>query len=134
MFSITVDLDDAWLEPVYDHVHHGRSLSLFERARCGLLEHIGFPNEQLLAEGKVLVITKVQAEYKREVKRGTVRVTCDRAEVRDRALVIHQTLFNEKGKPAIELVIESVFIDMKSRRGIAPPPDFIEAFEAWARG
>lgn len=134
MFSINVEIDDTWVEPVYDHVHHGRCLSLFERARCGLLEHIGFPNEQLLAEGKVLVITKVQASYKREVKRGTVRVTCDRAELNKKAIIIHQTLFNERGKPAVELVIESVFMDMNSRRGMEPPPDFAEAFEAWARG
>jgi len=134
MFSITVDIDDEWVVPVYDHVHHGRSLSLFEQARCALLEHIGFPNDQLLAEGKALVITKVEAVYKREVKRGRVTVTCDRAEVRDRTLVIHQTLLNERGKPAIDLVIESVFMDVKSKRGMEPPPEFLKAFLAWARG
>lgn len=132
MFSITVEIDDAWIEPVYDHVHHGRSLSLFEQARCALLEHIGFPNDKLLAEGKALVITKVTASYKREIKRGAATVTCDRAEVRDRTLVIHQTLLNERGKPAVELVIESVFMDVKSRRGMEPPPEFLKAFLAWA--
>ena len=132
MFSITVEIDDTWLEPVYEHVHHGRCLSLFERARCALLEHIGFPNDQLLAEGKALVITKVEATYKREVKRGTATVTCHRAEVRDKTLVIYQTLLNERGKPAVELVIESVFMDVKSRRGMEPPPDFLRAFSAWA--
>ncbi len=132
MFSITVDIDDAWVEPVYEHVHHGRCLSLFERARCALLAHIGFPNEDLLAEGKVLVITHVDATYKREVKRGAATVTCTRGEVRDRTLIIHQTLANERGKPAVELVIESVFMDAKSRRGMEPPPEFLKAFLAWA--
>lgn len=132
MFSITVEIDDAWIEPVYDHVHHGRSLSLFEQARCALLEHIGFPNDKLLAEGKALVITKVTASYKREIKRGIATVTCDRAEVRDWTLVIQQTLLNERGKPAVELVIESVFMDVKSRRGMEPPLEFLKAFLSWA--
>ena len=132
MFSINVTIDDSWVEPVYNHVHHGRSLSLFEQARCALLSHIGFPNEKLLEEGKALVITKVTASYKREIKRGEATVTCDRAEVRDRTLVMHQTLLNERGKPAVELVIESVFMDINSRRGMEPPADFLKAFQAWA--
>lgn len=132
MFSITVSIDEDWIEPVYNHVHHGRSLSLFEQARCALLAHIGFPNEKLLEEGKALVITKVTATYKREIKRGVATVTCDRGEVRDRTLVIYQTLLNERGKPAVELLIESVFMDVDSRRGIEPPAEFIKAFRAWA--
>jgi acyl-CoA thioesterase FadM len=82
----------------------------------------------LLAEGKVLVITKVSAEYKREVKRGVVQVTCDRVEVRDRSLVIHQRILNQLGKVAVEAVVESMFMNTATRRGMVPPPDFLEAF------
>jgi YbgC/YbaW family acyl-CoA thioester hydrolase len=128
MVSISVEIDDTWITPVYEHVHHGRCFSLFEEARCELLRVIGFPNEQLLAEGKVLVITKVSAEYKREVKRGVVQVTCDRVEVRDRSLVIHQRILNQLGKVAVEAVVESMFMNTATRRGMVPPPDFLEAF------
>lgn len=134
MLSITVELDDTWVEPLYEHVHHGRCLSLFEMARCELLREIGFPNEQLLAEGKALVITKLNATYKREVKRGRVTVTCDRAEVLGRVLIIYQTLLNERGKLAVELVIESVFMDTETRRAMELPADFLQAFNSCAAG
>ena len=67
---------------------------------------IGFPNYQLLQEGKVLVITKVSADYKREVKRGSVQVACDRVELRDRSLVIHQRILNHLGKVSLEATVE----------------------------
>jgi len=128
MLSISVDIDDNWITPVYEHVHHGRCFSLFEEARLELLRVIGFPNDQLLDEGKVLVITRVAAEYKREVKRGLVQVTCDRVELRDRVLVIHQRILNQMGKVAVEATVESMFMNMSTRRGMSPPDDFLRAF------
>lgn len=128
MVAITVEIDDNWITPVYEHVHHGRCLSLFEEARLELLRVIGFPNEQLIQEGKVLVITKVSAEYKREVKRGAVQVTCDKVELRDRSLVIHQRILNHLGKVAVEATVESMFMNAQSRLGMYPPEDFREAF------
>jgi len=128
MVAISVEIDDNWIAPVYEHVHHGRCFSLFEEARLELLRVIGFPNDQLLQEGKVLVITKVSAEYKREVKRGTVQVTCDRVELRDRSLVIHQRILNHLGKVAVEATVESMFMNQATRRGMHPPEDFLAAF------
>lgn len=128
MVAIGIELDDDWITPVYDHVHHGRCFSLFEEARLELLRVIGFPNDQLLREGKVLVITKVSAEYKREVKRGLVQVTCDAVELRDRSLIIHQRILNQLGKVAVEATVESMFMNMTTRRGMHPPADFLEAF------
>ena len=134
MVAITIDIDETWVEPIYEHVHHGRCFSLFERARLALLEHIGFPNEQLLKEGKVLVITRVSAEYKREVKRGPVQVTCDSCSLRERVLVIHQRILNERGKVAVEATVESMFMDAQSRRGMSPPEDFLRAFLNYSSG
>ncbi len=128
MIAISIEIDDDWITPVYDHVHHGRCFSLFEEARLELLRVIGFPNEQLLREGKVLVITKVAAEYKREVKRGSVQVTCDSVELRDRSLVIHQRILNRLGKVAVQASVESMFMSMETRRGMQPPDDFLAAF------
>jgi len=134
MFSISVDLGDGWIEPVYEHVHHGRSFFLFEQARAAFLEAIGFPNDQLLKEGKVLVITKVEAEYKREVKRGRVTVTCESPVLEGRVLVVDQKILNERGKVAVEARIQSVFMDHTTRRGMNPPPEFVEAFLRASKG
>jgi YbgC/YbaW family acyl-CoA thioester hydrolase len=130
MFSIQVELDDEWVAPVYEHVHHGRCFFLLEQARVAYMAHIGFPNDVLLARGHAAVITAVAAQYKREVKRGTVTVTCEDLAVEGKTLIIGQKILNERGKVAVEARIESVFMDMNTRRGMMPPEGFIEAFLA----
>lgn len=134
MFSIQVDLDDEWVAPVYDHVHHGRCFYLLEQARVAYMDRVGFPNDVLLSRGQAAVITAVSAQYKREVKRGRVTVTCENLEVAGKTLIIGQKILNERGKVAVEARIESVFMDMSTRRAIMPPEGFIEAFLAGPKG
>lgn len=128
MFSITITIDDSWIAPIYNHVHHGTCFSLLEQARVALISEMGFSYESLLAEGKALVITGVQAQYKREVLKGQVTVTCDEGEIRGRSLVLRQRIINSKGKDAVTAVIESVFMDINNRRGMEPPQTFTHAF------
>lgn len=134
MFSIEIELDDKWVAPVYDHVHHGHCFFLLEQARVAYMDRIGFPNDLLLSRGQAAVITAVAAQYKREVKRGRVSVTCEDLRVDGKTLVIGQKILNERGKVAVEATIESVFMDMTTRRGIMPPEGFIEAFLAGPKG
>jgi acyl-CoA thioesterase FadM len=126
-FSIEIEIDDDWIAPVYDHVHHGRAMSLLERGREGLLERIGFPNAQLLQEGKVIVVTRVDVAYRRELKRGVVRVTCEESSCDGRTMKIRQKILNERGKVAVEGVVELMFMDAGTKRGMNPPEDFIRA-------
>jgi YbgC/YbaW family acyl-CoA thioester hydrolase len=130
MFSLSISLAGDWVDPVYQHVHHGRIFYLFEQARLALLETMGMPNAELMARGQVLVISKVQSAYKREVKGESVTVTCDKATLEGRGLVLHQRILNEKGKVAVEAVIESVFMDIVTKRGLFPPEDFLRAYRS----
>lgn len=134
MFSITVDLDDSWVFPVYEHVHHGRCFDLLEQARVELLRSMGFPNDELLAAGKALVIAQVEATYLREVKRGTVTVTCEDMAIEGRALIVRQKILNARGKVAVDARIQSVFMDISTRRGMEVPEDFHAAFLRGPKG
>ena len=129
MFSIQIKVDDSWITPVYEHVHHGRMLSMFEDARLALVDAIGFPNDQLIREGKVLVITKADVAYKREVKRGTVQVTCDSVDIEDRTITLTQRIINDRQKVAVEAQMSLMFMDSETRRGMLPPSDFSRALK-----
>jgi len=124
MFSLSILVDDEWISPVYDHVHHGKILSLLELARLGLVQSIGFPNDELIRQGKLLVVTGVTASYKREVKRGSISVTCDSAAIDGRTIRIGQRIVNERNKVAVEAQISLVFMDPVARRGADIPDDF----------
>jgi YbgC/YbaW family acyl-CoA thioester hydrolase len=133
MFSITVELGDTWIDPVYQHVHHARCFSLLEQARIAFLEAVGVPNDRLLNEGKVFVITKVEVEFKREVRRGSVAVTCDRVEVEGRTVTFFQRIVNDREKTAVEGRIHLVCMSAETRRGMDVPSEVVEALTARSR-
>jgi acyl-CoA thioesterase FadM len=130
MFSLEIEVDDSWLSSVYDHVHHGRMLSMFEQARLGLVEAIGFPNDELLRQGKFIVVTRAEVAYKREVKRGRVSVTCDGVKMDGRTFRIRPRIINHRGKVAVEAEVSLMFMDGATRLGVLPPEDFAAALTA----
>ncbi len=103
---------------------------MFEQARLALVQAIGFPNDELMRQGKILVITGAQVAYKREVKRGSVEVTCDSVTLDDRTIRIRQRIINERQKVAVEAELSLMFMDRDTRRGTLPPPDFAAALSA----
>ena len=127
MFSIEIMVDEELVDPAYNHVHHARSLLLLERARGALLESIGFPNEQLLQEGKVIVVTSLSVAYKREVKAGMVTVTCSDAWYDRRTITVNQTIISSNSKTLVEATVNMMFMDVETRRGKEAPADFLAA-------
>jgi acyl-CoA thioesterase FadM len=98
------------------------------------LKAMGFPNDELLAAGKALVIAKAEASYLREVKKGMVTVTCEEMAIEGRILFVHQKILNSRGKIAVDARIESIFMDMNTRRAMDVPADFKAAFLSGAKG
>ena len=133
-FSIQIDIPDELLEARYDHVNHARAFTLLEQGRLELLKAIGHPNDSLLDKGLGLVITKVEARYLREIKRGRVTVTCAPGETDGRRLILKQQILNEKGKVCVDAVIESMFMSMELKKGIDLPEPFATAFRGWLLG
>jgi len=129
MFSIDFNIDQSWIASEYSHVHHGRILSIFEQARGEFVASIGFPNDQLMREGKVLVITAVAAVYKREAKLGMVKVTCDSIDIEGRTIKMHQRILNDRDKVVVEGTFSLMFMDPSTRRGMDLPEDFVQALK-----
>lgn len=130
MFSFSIAVDDEWISPVFDHVHHGKILSMFEAARLGLVESIGLSNHDLMRQGNLIVVTGVSVAYKREVRRGKVVVTCDSVLIDGRTIRIAQRILNEHAKIAVEAQVSLMFMDTVARRCAAIPDDFRTALVA----
>jgi acyl-CoA thioesterase FadM len=80
-----------------------------------------------------LVITGVQAAYKREIRQGTAVVSCEDPRIDGRTLKLRQRVWNERGKEAVVAEVDSMFMDVRARRGMEAPEEFRRAFEGWAR-
>ncbi len=131
MFAIETEIEDDLIDDLYNHVHHGRCFYLLERGRLALMEVIGQPNDMWLKRGIALVITNVNVQYKRELKRGPITITCDTGRVEGKRIVVEQRILNSRGKIAVQGSIESAFMSIQDRRGIDVPEEFWASFEAW---
>ncbi|MDC0357911.1 thioesterase family protein [Oligoflexia bacterium] len=128
MFQIEYEVEEADIEPRYKHVHHAHSLCLLELCRLRLLDSVGYPNSSLLEQGINLVIVRIEAQYKREVKTGKVTIVCDEAHLEEKSFFVMQKILNQKGKVAVEARIEFKCMSSASKRAMEPPQAFIEAF------
>lgn len=133
MFEISYSITDAELDPTYKHVHHAVSISIMEKARLRLLEEIGHSNQSLIDRGYFSVIVGLTARYEREVRKGTVRVTCDSCKIRKKIFVMDQRILSPEGQVAVELSVTWMFMSGETKRAISPPEDFVAALESYLK-
>ena len=118
----------------YQHIHHARSLVYLEEGRCEYLKAIGFPLEALMARGFFLVVARIEVTYLREVRAGLHTVTCEEPSVDGKRAALCQRLLNDRGKPCVEAVVQFAMIDGSTRRAVAFPDAFVNAFYAGTAG
>ncbi len=121
-------ISDSELDIQYQHLHHAASLKYLEQARLDMIEKIGFPNQSFIDQKLFLVITKIEVCYLREVRAGQISVTCSDMKIKNKYIILKQTLINELGKEAIEAVIYLQFLSGITKRSVLPPEDFTRAF------
>ena len=121
------------ISPQYEHVHHAHSLRFLERGRLQFLEAIECSNESLIATGVFSVIVRIEVDYKREVFKGPIRVTCEGFEVQGKTLRLRQRLYNHRGKEALNALIELKFMDGKSRFAVEVPQKIVTALGVVAK-
>ncbi len=81
------------LDP-YEHVNHSVYIQYFEAARVEWLTEVGFPLEQLQAEGIQIVVTELNTRYLGSAGPGAVlTVTSELAELRRASMSFRQRLF-----------------------------------------
>jgi YbgC/YbaW family acyl-CoA thioester hydrolase len=125
---MSYELQAEDIEPVYNHVHHARSLCLMEMARLKFLESIGFANEELMKQNIFLVITSIKVEYMRELLGGTITLTCQDQMIKYKTMRMTQEILNPAGKQAVVAEMDFCCLSRELGRSIVPPPDFAAKF------
>ncbi|MBN8549056.1 MAG: acyl-CoA thioesterase [Deltaproteobacteria bacterium] len=130
MFEVEMTVAPANLQPLYNHLHHAKSLEFCEIARLRYLESVGFPSDDYIKRGLFWVIVSISADYKREIRAGQIRVTCENVLVQDKLLILDQRIYNERGKLAVEATAHSMLLSSETGRSIQIPSDFRDAVTA----
>ena len=127
-FSTEIETNLADLDPVYHHVHHASIVEFLEQGRLRFLDAKEVPLSYWLEQGLLLVVTKIQVQYRSELSQGTYQVLCFNPEIHSRKIIIGQGISSLDGQIMVEAQVELMFMDAKSRKVISPPRRFIEAF------
>lgn len=129
IYELNFEITDSDIEAPYNHVHHANSLKFLEKTRLALIASKGFHENTFFEKDLFLVIAEIDVKYKREIKKGSIRVTCDQIIFNNKKIIIKQSIFNEKGKLAIEAEVVSMILCGKTKRSVLPEEEFIKALK-----
>lgn len=127
-FSTEIDVTDAEVDPHYHHVHHASVVEFLELARLRLLESKGVPQNGWIEQGLLIVVTRLQVQFRGELSKGRYQVLCFLPEIHSRKILIGQGIASTDGQLVVEAQVELMFMDSKKRNVVSPPRKFIEAF------
>lgn len=127
-FNYSYLIKQSDLIPPSNHVHHARTLELLEQARLAFLDAIGYPFSKLADQGILLVITRIEIDYQRELLGGEIRVTCEQPSIKLKRLSLLQRVINPNAKEAICASIQFACLSTSLRRAVDAPKEFKERF------
>ncbi|WKZ57018.1 MAG: thioesterase family protein [Bdellovibrionota bacterium] len=133
-FQLTREITAEELQSTYQHVHHAKAICILEEGRYGFLDEIGYPFQGALDAGYLIVLTRLEVEYQREITAGSLVVTCGNPRVKGKLLRLHQQIFNHRGKLAVSADVELCFMAQSTRRGAPIPERFLECVRSWQGG
>ena len=130
MFLSRLTISKADLQPGYLHLNHASILSVFEKSRAQMLVELGYPLESFITQGLLIVVTRVEVDYLREVVEGDVSVRTFGGSIAGKDMSLWQELFNHRGKRAVAARIELKLLDRGRMRAVDFPHEFAAAFVA----
>ena len=127
MFKYTEQIDSSELEKTYNHLHHAKIFCLLERARLEFLVDLGIPQETLIEQDCLLVLSRCDVQFLRELKDEEVIATVEVLERKgDSGFVLKQELYKKPRRIAVRADIELVAMSSKTRRRRALPQELEE--------
>ena len=113
----------------FGHVNNAQYLVLYEEARWDLIENNGFGINRIKAEAAGPVLLEATVKFKRELKnREWIRIQSFAGEMNGKLMVINQQMVKPDGKIASEASFTVGFMDLKERKLIVPPDDWLKIF------
>ncbi len=113
----------------FGHVNNAAYVQLYEEARWDFITKMGCGLDYVQKHQVGPVILDLQVRFKRELKnRELIKIRSKTKEiVSSKIMVLEQSMVNQDGKIASEAVFTVGFFDMKERKLIAAPAEWLHA-------
>lgn len=133
IFEYTLQIQERHLD-TFGHVNNATYLQIYEEARWDFITANGFGLERIRRELMGPVILEANVKFKRELinrENITIRSQTRSLEV-GRVMLIDQQMMKADGKAASEAIFTIGFMDLRARKLVTPPPDWLKAC-GWAK-
>ena len=126
-FEYRVQVKEFHLD-TFGHVNNAQYLTLYEEARWDFITTNGFGLDRIKSEKAGPVLLETTVKFKRElVNREWITIQSSPGEVNGKLMVINQVMIKGDGKIASEASFTVGFMDLKERKLVVPPPDWLKA-------
>ncbi len=116
------------------HLNHARYLQIFEEARWQLCYDAGFTLEVMQGQGLGFVILDAYIQYKKEVKnRDELTIRTRFSGLGSKIWTIDHEMVRANGTLCSTVQMKAGLFDLKARKLVNPPEDWITRFHAHAQ-
>jgi acyl-CoA thioester hydrolase len=112
----------------FGHVNNARYFDLYEEARWDFITRFGYGLKEVISKQMGPVILDVNCRFKRELKnRETITITSKTVDSSGKIMKIYQEMIKEDGTIASDATFTIGFMDLKARKLINPPSEWLAA-------
>lgn len=129
MHQTEYSVSETWLDS-FGHVNNARYLEIYEQARWDWLHVAGMSAAGIHASGIGPVVLQANLRFIRELLPRQVIVISSHCSAIDKKIITltQQMHFKDSQELASELVLTAGIMDLKARKLILPPDEWLAAF------
>lgn len=127
IFECSIQILEHHLDS-FGHVNNARYFDLYEQARWDFITKYGYGLREVKEKQKGPVVLDVNCRFKRELlNREFVTITSQTKDSNGKIMSIYQQIIKEDGSIASEATFTFGFMDLKLRKLIDPPEQWLKA-------
>lgn len=127
IFNYDVSIKEHHLD-TFGHVNNAVYLTLYEEARWDFITENGYGLREVQTRQQGPIVLDVSVRFKRELNnRETITIQSQTESYAGKIMKMKQTMIKAGGEVASEAVFTFGFMDMKKRKLMDPPDEWLKA-------
>ena len=116
-------------------VYNSNYLKYLERGRTEFLRNMGYDQKELLKNGIIFVVKKVNLDFIKAAELDDIiEIKSKILEVKNVSFTFHQEIFDIKNKKILDAIIKCGSLETKEKKPIKIPPKLLETMKKESNG
>ena len=116
-------------------VYNSNYLKYLERGRTEFLRNMGYDQKELLKNGIIFVVKKVNLDFIKAAELDDIiEIKSKILEVKNVSFTFHQEMFDVENKKILDAIIKCASLERKEKKPIKIPPKLLETMKKESNG